>query len=201
MPPVDAGNRFVVGREYATYTCRLTWQGSVFDPQFGVAKSTTILIDQSADFWVDQIAAIGLVSIKLNTDPTFRQFRTDSIAMAVQISDMRTGKSLCTTQTLSTNPDGSPVVIPWPQDASPLNVLRKTNYLEDNNNVVDNVPQPSGFHDTGTLPQPFCITRQGGLNITMTNFQNLSVNTGFILKILDVSLMFSGWKEYANASR
>lgn len=200
MPPTDPVNRFVVGREYATYSCRLTWQGSTFDQQFGIAKSAVIFTDQSADFWVDQIAATGWVSVNVN-GVGFTKFNTDSIAMAIQISDMRTGKSLCSSQVGATNWDGSALALPWPQDAAPLNVLRKTNYLEDNNFVVNNIPLPSGFRDTGTLPQPFCVTRQGGLNITMTNFQNLSVNVGFIVKIIDVSLMFSGWKEYANASR
>lgn len=201
MPPTEVGNRFIVGREYATYSCRFTFDGSVLPNQgFGAIQRTTILTDQSGDFWVDQIAALGLVSINL-AGGGFQVFRTDSIAMAIQIADMRTGSSPFTTQVGAFNWDGSAVALPWPQNAAPLSVLRKTNYAEDNNFVVDNIPLPSGFRGTGTLPQPFCVTRQGGLYVTATNFQNLNVSTGLLFKRLDVSLMISGWKEYANASR
>jgi hypothetical protein len=201
MPAVDLINRSVVGREYATYSTRFTWQGSTFDSQFGVSHNAIINTDQAADFWVDQIGAIIWMALKLNTDPSFRQFSIFGPVMAVQVSDIRTGRSLSTSRVLPTNPDGSPLVLPWPQDAIPIAVMHKTAALESTPNVVDNIPQPSQFRDTGTLPQPFCVTRSGGLAVTVTNFQNLSVNTGQILRILDVTLMFSGWKEYANASR
>lgn len=118
---------------------------------------------QDGDFWADQISVITIIPGQ--TVEAVTLFST------IAISDVRTGKQLT-------------------YDAVQTSVFAK---FVTGPNASTSVPSPSFFRATGTMMQPYCFTRQGGIKIQV--ILTSQVNTDATL-----SVGLSGWKEYANAS-
>lgn len=194
MPPVDLINRAVVGREYATYSALFSFPLAA---AFGTTIVQIIATDQAADFWVDQVA-----SITWQFDTQNNRFFENNLDGAVRVRDLRTGIDLGYTGAQQpSNWDGSAIGLTWLPNAIPLHLFRKFPNAGIEGQLLwqGTNPIPSGWRDTGTLIQPFCITRQGGLEVTV---QSLALGTtGPVNYSRQVTLTFSGWKEYANASR
>lgn len=141
--------------------------GELFFPQFsdvGFTVSAIIPTPQDGDFWADQVSVITTNSVQPGVEGT-------TLFSTTEISDIRTGKAL-------TYPGVQTALfskfVKGPTASSPL-------------------PSPSFFRATGTLMQPYCFTRQGGIKITVVLTAQVGQDTR-------LSINFAGWKEYANAS-
>jgi hypothetical protein len=187
MPPLEHDNRVVVGSEFFALSHR-------FDFPAGMAAHTTqraiLATPQDGDFWCDQIASLSWEELA-GEDRDRQAF----LASMLTIRDQRTGRSLIYNPTFNTfNNQGTL----FPPDAVPINLFRKLpqSGTENSFDYSGDTPPPSGFRTSGMLIQPYCFTRQGGIEITLTSLFAAPAVTGF-----EISVAFLGWKEYANASQ
>lgn len=194
MPPTDAINR-IVGREYTTYSTRfqLAANYSGLVPVITPFVTQIIQTDQSADFWCDHITALSYASTAA------AQGVIELPALMVRIRDLRTGADLGFEQQYP-SPSNNPTftTVPLPPNLVPLGLFgcMPNSGVEAQLAYNGGSPLPDGFRTVGTLPQPFVFTRQGGIEVTwVTLFSANGQNT-----TQDVTLLFSGWKEYENAS-
>lgn len=167
MPPVQAENRQFARREAFT----LSGSINIADPTgAGAALALFLQTPQDGDFWCDQIYCTMFSGVPVTNGPPPPSL--------LQISDVRTGRQLC-----------------YPEGVSVEFLANDFAYQD--KPVIDysTSPLPDGFRSTSTLPQPFCFTRQGGIQLTMTF---LTTTAGLGALVADFA--FSGWKEYAHAS-
>lgn len=187
MPPIEFGNRHVTQSEYFALSARFQVPAAT---QRFTTFSTVLATPQDGDFWCDQIAAVSWQ----NTVGV--QGFDVLLGSMVTIIDARTQKSLIYSPSIQA-PLNQGVVLP--PNSVPLVLFRKfpgTGGPEGDLAYSGNNPTPAGFRDTGTLIQPHCFTRQGGIAVSLTTNYTSPGNVSY-----DITLMFSGWKEYANASR
>lgn len=170
MPPINSGNRDVSRRESFTYT------GEIVIPVSTPANSVfnlNIPTDQDGDFWCNQIYCQGhevVAGVASLTIPVGR----------VHIGDIRTGQYLT-----------------YPAPGVSLGFFVGGNTDDDDPAFpVNSATFPSGFRATGTLIQPFCFTRQGGITITYTQLSATAAN-----ELNTIYFSFGGWKEYVYAAR
>lgn len=175
MPPVEHANANVSRQESFTMSGR-------FDIPLNAVRGTiydlTLPTQQDGDFWVDQIAATGFAC------PTIPSGLPQSNFMCpgwISIADMRTGRSLT---------NASPEV-----RGLPSLFLESRIRFEDQFYAPEDIFVPSTFRTVGTLIQPFCFTRNGGIVMRFTLDANVLNNIAY-----EVTVAFSGWKEYAYAS-
>lgn len=191
MPPVDAVNRAITGREYTAYSGRFQLAANY------VALTTSvplfIPIDQSADFWCDHITTVAYSSTAA------AQAVVSDPAVMVRIQDARTGADLGFQQSYP-SPSTNPLLttVPLTPNLIPLALFgcMPVSGVEAQLAYGGGAPLPDGFRTVGTLPQPFLFTRQGGIQVTFVNM----FSTGGQNTTQDITLLFSGWKEYENAS-
>lgn len=188
MPPINAGN-LALGSEFFALTGMIavaagTPAGSIF--------SLVIPTPQDGDFWCD---AIGVISWDADTGTVgLTQDVQHFLGAMVAIRDQRTGRDLVFNRGVAQGIGAGAI----PIDSVPINLFRK---LPQSGTEVDmtysgDTPPPSGFRSTGSLPQPICFTRQGGVQIVMTTLFAAPADNAF-----SVWFGFTGWKEYAHASR
>jgi hypothetical protein len=193
MPPTDAVNKLVVGREYATYATRLQVAANAGGlTAAGGFTVQMVPVDQSADFWCDHITMLSYASTG------GAQGVLDVPVLMVRIRDFRTGADLGFSQTFpapSTNPANT--TVPLPPNLVPVAMFAcmPNSGVEAQLAYAGGAPLPDGFRTVGTLVQPFCFTRQGGIEVTWLNMFADGSNT-----TQDVTLLFSGWKEYEHGS-
>lgn len=189
MPPVNAGN-LALGHEFFALSGLMhvpagTAAGSIF--------RLVLATPQDGDFWVD---SIGVVSWDADTVtiPLPTQDRQQFLAAMVTIRDQRTGRDVFFNRGLGQGVGAGAI----PINSLPVNAFRKLpqSGSEVGVDYSGDTPPPSGFRTTGSLVQPLLVTRQGGVELTMTTLFALAVGH-------DVQVWFSlnGWKEYAHASR
>lgn len=188
MPPVEYGNRAVVGAEFFAIT-----SADFLLPHALAAQTVQMQVlptPQDGDFWCDQISAISWAS---NFAGQTRNVVSYPDAM-VTIRDVRTGQSLIFTPLPAAG-------IFVPKNSLPLTFFRKfpPSGIEGDLAYAGSTPVPTGFRDTGTMIEPFCFTRQGGIEISLTNNNSPVGGFGSTVDFL-VTICFGGWKEYANAS-
>lgn len=167
MPHVSSANRTRSRRESFTMS-------GVFNVPFGNAAGQVFSLylptDPDGDFWCDQIymaAWFTSLSVMQRLPPSL-----------ISIGDARTRRSLT-----------------WPQTI-PTNFLTTLLlFSEDAGFDPASSPFPDGFRSTSTLPQPFCFTRAGGIELALTM---LPATVG--PDNLTVDIAFGGWKEYESAS-
>lgn len=166
-PPISTTNRLRSRRESFAMP-------GAFSVPFGNAAGQVFPLylptDQDGDFWCDQIQMNAwFTSIAINARPP---------PCLIQITDARTGRSMT-----------------YPQNI-PVNFLYTGGFFsEDAGFDPGSYPFPDGFRSTGTLPQPFCFTRAGGIQLYLTM---LPPTVG--PDNLTIDIVFSGWKEYEAAS-
>lgn len=168
MPPISRSNADVARTEYATFSADFTIPNNA---AAGAVFSTIIATDQDGDFWCDQIAVVAWCYIGVATGSLILP------AADLSVIDARTQRSLFYPSTV------------------PIDIFRKFNTFT--TGYAGNWPGPASTRQTGTLIQPFCFTRQGGISVSLTLPNATTVPTGSY----NLTLMFSGWKEYGNASQ
>lgn len=189
MPPIDHANRTVTAREYATYSTRFQLPANYSG--FNITVQT-IFTDQSADFWCDHITAVSYASIAA------AQGVVELPALMVRIRDLRTGDDIGFQQTYPSPNPLPTTTVTLPPNLLPLALFgcMPNSGIEAQLAYNGSAPLPDGWRSVGTLPQPFLFTRQGGIEVTWVNMFSANLqNTS-----QDVTLLFSGWKEYENAS-
>lgn len=167
MPTVSPANALRDRRESFTVSGTFT-----MTPAIVVGQVIPLIIptDPDGDFWCDQIAMTGWSTL-------FAPNTRVNIG-TLSIFDLRTSRSL-------TYPDAIPVNF--------LTTLQL--YSDDVGFDPASSPFPDGFRSTTVLPQPFCFTRAGGIQLYYTA---LTSPAGGGTLTADIS--FSGWKEYESAS-
>lgn len=165
MPPVEVGNVEVARQEAFTMSGRINLGAA--SPAGGVFN-LTIPTDQDGDFWCDQMYMIAWV--------TGSYFSVRAPPSTISISDLRTGRAL---------------TYPGPMPSNFLATLIL--FSDDAGFDPASSPLPDGFRSTSTLAQPFCFTRQGGIQISLNILQGYGPAT-------TVDIAFGGWKEYTYAS-
>lgn len=189
MPPVEAGNRGGIGSEYFCLSTR--FQIAANSPAHTVRRDT-IATPQDGDFWCDQICAVSWLAL-----PGGGVVRNTQgfVASMVTMKDIRTARHLVYSPSFNTFSNQGQL---FPANSIPLNLLRKLpqSGTEDGADYDGTTPPPSGFRTTATLIQPYCFTRQGGIEVSLTTLYAMPAGTS-----ADITIAFSGWKEYANASR
>lgn len=190
MPPINVVNANQVRSEYFCLSAEFT-----LTPALAAHTTQSTILDtpQDGDFWVDQIAVVSWLS-----DPGGEGVTKDIqsfLASMITIRDNRTNRSLIYNPPFNTFNNQGQL---FPADAVPINLFRKLPQSGAENSVAydGSTPAPSGFRATQDLIQPYCFTRQGGISVSLTTL--FAVPAGFTY---DISIGFSGWKEYANASR
>lgn len=191
MPPTDSINRLITGREFTTYSGRFQLAANI--AALLTPTPLFIPIDQSADFWCDHITAVSYASTAA------AQQVVEMPVVMVRIQDARTGADLGFEQTYP-SPSANPALttVPLTPNLIPLAIFgcMPNSGIEAQLAYTGAAPLPDGFRTVGTLPQPFLFTRQGGIQVTLVNmFSTVAQNT-----TQDITLLFSGWKEYENAS-
>jgi hypothetical protein len=189
MPPMERGNATRSRAEYAVYSTLFLLPLSL--AQF-TTQTVTLLTDQDGDFWCDQIAVQSFQYVNALQGGLI----TPSAYMGVK--DIRTGRDLFYSNGVNVNVNPTPFSTPQiPANTMPIAMFRKSPDLGSLGpmNYDGTNPLPQEFRDTGTLIQPFCFTRQGGIQVSLTNPYPIPANIRY-----EISVMFSGWKEYANAS-
>lgn len=167
MPAISQSNAERDRRESFTYTG--TWTippGSTAMQNFPLYIAT----DPDGDFWCDQIAMVGWFSslaVMQRPPPSL-----------ISIADARTGRALTYPRSIPTNF---------------LTTLLL--FSEDAGFQPGGSPYPDGFRSTGTLPQPFCFTRAGGISLVLTVIPALLPPD-----TTTIDIAFGGWKEYERAS-
>ncbi len=170
MPPVDHANAYVNGRQAFTNSAIFSVTAAQF--ALGTIHSQTIETEADGDFWASQIYATGFGTnggVTTNTVPPGN----------LQITDLRTGRQLA-----------------YPRGVA-LGFLTKR--FEDTSTPAgaDQYVPPSAWRGVGTLPEPFCFTRKGGIRLDLQSRTNGTALVGWAFEI---SIAFGGWKEYAHAS-
>lgn len=165
MPTVERENRALIGQESFELSAEFTILNG---SAAGSILHQIVPTDQDGDFYCEQIFAYGQDTTGLTNIMR---------ALTVEIFDVRTGISLTR------------------NDALPIQFLNGAAINEAFGFSVGNFPLPSGFRPIGTLFEPFCFTRSGGIDITLQNIYAASFPTA------RVTIAFAGWKEYAHASR
>lgn len=191
MPPVEFGNKAVVGAEYFALSADFVFPHTL---NFLQTQRQVLPTPQDGDFWVDQISIISWGTF---VGQTIRQVAAYMDGM-VQFSDIRTGTTPIFSPLYNTPPNQGYLI---PQNSLPMALFRKyqRSGVEGDLLYNGNIPLPSGFRDTGTLIQPMLFTRQGGIAVSMTNNVNPPGGSGSPVDYT-ITICFSGWKEYANAS-
>lgn len=189
MPPIETANRTVVGGEYFALSQRVQFPANT--PAY-TTLTFTLSTPQDGDLWCDQIAMVSF----LYTGAAQGVLNVNDII--VTIKDVRTGHSPIYAPPFKLPPNAASAAnqILFPANAVPISLFRK--FPPEGNDgpflsYDGAVALPAGFRDTGTLIQPFCFTRQGGIEVSFTNMSPT------VTWLYDTTLMFSGWKEYANA--
>lgn len=163
MPPMEIGNVQVARQE------SFTMPGTFTVPPTAAANAVfnlTLPTDQDGDFWCEQIY---MVAWQVGASQSQRPPPS-----TIAISDLRTGKNLT-----------------YPGQV-PTNMLTTLLLFSDDAGFDPaGSPLPDGFRSTTTIPQPFCFTRQGGIQMSLTVLP-LVVGVTFLIDIA-----FGGWKEYA----
>lgn len=189
MPPIEAGNRVVTGSEYFCLSGQFLFPATT--PAFSI-RQAIMATPQDGDFWCDQICAVSWAT---DTAAGVLRDRQAFLASVVTIKDQRTGRSLIYNPSFNTfNNQGTL----FPANSVPVNLFRKLpqSGTENGADYDGTTPPPSGFRTTGTLIQPYCFTRQGGIEVSVTSLYAASATLSY-----DLTIAFSGWKEYANASQ
>jgi len=186
MPPVERGNRTIVGSEFFAMSERFQFAALTAAQTF---RRSILQTPQDGDFWCDQIAVVSWQEEVGQTQDAQR-----FLQIMVGIRDVRTGKSLIYNRGLDAG-FGAGLI---PPDTVPVNLFRTLpqSGTEVGFDYDGSTPPPSGFRSKGSLIAPFCFTRQGGIEVTMTTLAAAPANIAF-----DVTIAFLGWKEYAHASR
>lgn len=167
MPPIETANRDVDRRQSFTLVGEVNYPGA---SPINTIRNLSLPTDADGDFWVNQIYLSG-VSAKAGG------LVNDIPPGTVTFTDVRTGKSMM-----------------WPE-ACPLDFFRGAMQSEESGFNVGETPFPNGFRSTGTLIQPWCFTRNGGIQIQFV-CGPIDPTDNFTL-----SIGFAGWKEYAHASQ
>jgi|SRR5579862_1848145 len=162
MPPTGRVNRDITQQESTILTQAFLGYNPLANTVTQVIKPT----DQDGDFWCDQIFVMGY-----NVSDGLPNLGANTLGIA----DVRTGRSLT-----------------FGAADPPLEFWRNSFIFGDPFPPVTGLgglPWPTLYRDTGTLPQPFCFTRQGGIQITLTNIGQEPA--------IDLYIVFAGWKEYS----
>lgn len=194
MPPVEFGNEKVVGAEYFSLAADFTFLHTLPAANIGPTLTAILPTPQDGDFWCDQIAIISWATFAGLTPRQVVSY-PDGV---VTIKDVRTGRSMINSPLFNT-PNGQGFLLP--KNCLPIQFFRKfpASGVDGDLLYAGAQPVPTGFRDTGTMIQPFCFTRQGGIEVTMTSA--LSPPGGFGSPVdYTLTIAFGGWKEYANAS-
>lgn len=193
MPPIEYGNKNVVGAEFFSIAADFTFLHTI-----GAGVNTTqmqvLATPQDGDFWCDQIS---IISWATSAGQVTRNIVSYMDGM-VTIKDVRTGKPLIFSPLFNT-PTNQGFLIP--KNSLPIGFFRKfpPSGIDGDLLYTGSVPVPSGFRDTGTMIQPFLFTRQGGIEVTMTNNTGPPGGAGSPFDYT-LTICFGGWKEYAYAS-
>ena len=170
MPPIQRENREIARREAFTMSGTINMpNGTLRGQQFYLSLPT----DQDGDFWCDQIA---MTAWNTTLVPQVNELPPPAL---LQIADARTGKQLWYPEGISTEFLATVVVF---QDKPVLDFSTS--------------PLPDGFRSTSTLPQAFCFTRQGAIQVILSALYAWPSGGN----AYTVDLAFSGWKEYEHAS-
>lgn len=186
MPRVDPGNAVVVRSEFFAMVADFELPAAA---PAGTFRSETLATPNDGDFWVDQIAVVSWES-----DPAEPMADQQFIGAMVTIRDARTRKSLILNRGIREG-FGTGLISP---DSVPINLFRTLpqSGTEVGVDYAGDVPLPCGFRSKGTLPEPFCFTRGGAIEVSLT-----TIAAGPALPTYDVTIGFLGWKEYAHAAR
>lgn len=170
MPPLNKGNVELSRRESFTATTRIDIPAN---QPAGTIFRAVIPTDQDGDFWCNQIYVEGQ---EVNAGVA----REELPLGRVMIRDIRTGWALT-----------------YPTPGVSLRLLAARVALFELVSIdLQQVTFPAGYRPTGTLIQPFCFTRDGGIEIIYT-----TDGAGEPLHTYELSFSFAGWKEYVYASR
>jgi hypothetical protein len=189
MPPVDGVNAVVTRREFFGLSQRFLFPDTVSAYQ---GQTVILPTPQDGDFWCDQIAVVSWLANPEGEGVTkdIQSF----LASMVGIVDVRTGLSPIYSPSFDVGVSGQL----FPSNTVPINLFRKLPQSGTENSVAydGTTPPPSGFRATWTLNQPWCFTRQGGVQLSVTPLFDVPDDETF-----DVTIGFTGWKEFAHASR
>lgn len=169
MPHVDRANAEYAERESFVMAAEYLQAGVAIAA--GQVIELFIQTDQDGDFWCDQIFC---TSFNHSIDYQNRAIS----GFTIDISDARTGRMLT-----------------YPPRSCPAQFFNTLVLFSDDTGYDPSAnPLPDGFRSTSTIPQPFCFTRQGGIQISLQAYAAISGAQRFLY------FAFSGWKEYRHAS-
>lgn len=172
-PPISQANRDRARQESFSVPVTFTLPTTI---TVGQVLQQYVAMDIDGDFWVDQIYAVGW---GLQIGPRIVQSAYPLLG-TLDIQDARTGKSLV-----------------WPPNSLPTTFLSTLILFSDDTGFdPSGSPFPDGFRSTGTLAQPFCFVRGGGITVSLTSAASWNSVAGPNL----TDICFSGWKEYEYAS-
>lgn len=189
MGPIDPINASWPGREFFALSHRF-----VFPDTVKALSNHQIILNTPADgdFWCDQICCVSWLEDPGGEGVTkdIQQF----LASMIGIVDVRTGLTPFFSPSFDVGTSGQL----FPPNMVPINLFRKLPQSGTENSVAydGSTPPPSGFRATWTLVQPWCFTRQGGLQINLVPLFDMTEG-----QTIDFTIGFTGWKEYAHASR
>lgn len=171
MPAIETANAQRSKQESFTISGTFT----VAQPSAaGATLNLYLPTDQDGDFWCDQIYMAGWVIGAGGFAP-----QTRPPPSTISIGDARTRRRL-------TYPG-----------AIPTNFLTTLILFSDDAGFdAGSSPYPDGFRSTSTLAQPFCFTRAGGIELSLTVIPSIP---GASTTLVDIA--FGGWKEYEFASQ
>lgn len=173
MPPIETANAERARQESFTMSGTFQHPNTItVGQQFNLYLPT----DQDGDFWCDQIYMVGW-GAGLTPSPPQSAY---PLAGTIDIVDARTGLALT-----------------YPQASCPTTFFSTfILFAFDAGFDVSGSPYPDGFRSTAILPQPFCFTRSGGIQLTLTSVEAWTGLAG--PNYTDIA--FGGWKEYEFAS-
>lgn len=186
MPRVDPGNAAVVRSEFFAMVADFAFPAAA---AAGTFRREIIPTPQDGDVWVDQIAVVSW-----EEDPAEPMADQQFLGAMVTIRDARTGRSLILNRGIREG-FGTNLI---PADSVPINLFRTLpqSGTEVGVDYAGDVPVPCGFRSKGTMPEPFCFTRGGAIDVSLT-----TLAAGPATNTFDVTIGFLGWKEYAHAAR
>ena len=186
MSRVDPGNAAVVRSEFFAMVADFEFPAAA---PAGTFRREILATPNDGDMWVDQIAVVSWES-----DPDEPMADQQFIGAMVTIRDARTRRSLILNRGIG---EGFGLGL-IPPDSVPINLFRTLpqSGTEVGVDYAGDVPMPCGFRSKGTLPEPFCFTRGGAIDVTVTTLAAGPADASY-----DVTLGFLGWKEYAHAAR
>ena len=169
MPTISPENKTRSRQESFAYPSSFTLPTTIV---VGQQITNTVPVDKDGDFWVDQIFMCGW---GLQLGPRLQQVAYP-LPGTVDIIDAVTGHSLT-----------------WPAQSLPTAFLANIELFSDDTGFdVSGSPYPTGWRSTGILAEPYCFTRGGAIQITLSS---LAAWTGVAgPNLTDICL--SGWKEY-----